>query len=179
MHLFVHIDIQFNKIFSEIPQFLDNICNLKLLYLSYNNLDRVLYNLLNNLVSCTNQNQLVGFIFLVLEELIFNPNQLKVPLPCSLWQFWNLQILDLQHNLFTGSLPNLLSFSSLSEFDVSNNKLDRTIPENIVQPSNLSCFYVSSSAFIVVVTEVHLMNLFKLIVSDFSFNSLTLSVRFN
>lgn len=168
MHSLVHIDMRYNEFFGEIPKSLENICGLKLLDLSYNKLNGTLDNLLDSLISCTNQNQLGGPIFLALEELILSGNRLEGPFPSSLRQLQNLKILDLQDNFFTGPLPNLLPFSSLSEFHASNNKFNGTIPKSVGQLSNLSRFSVSSNCFTCVVSETHMMNLSKLIHLDLS-----------
>ncbi|PON64120.1 LRR domain containing protein [Parasponia andersonii] len=78
-----------------------------------------------------------------------------------------------------GPLPDISKMPSLRELDVSNNKLNGTLPESVGTLSNLEVLDVSTNSFTGVITEAHLEKLSKLRQLDLSSNSLTLKFTFN
>ncbi|XP_047940763.1 receptor-like protein EIX1 [Salvia hispanica] len=84
----------------------------------------------------------------------------------------SLQILDLAHNKFNGSLPDLRAFSALTEVYLGGNNFTGSIPLSIGQLSELQVLDLSINSLNGIVSESHFDKLDKLKKLDLSFNSL-------
>ncbi|KAL1560857.1 hypothetical protein AAHA92_11024 [Salvia divinorum] len=84
----------------------------------------------------------------------------------------SLQILDLAHNQFNGSLPDLTALSALTEVYLGVNNFSGSIPLSIGQLSELQALDLSNNLLNGVVSESHFIKLHKLKELDLSFNSL-------
>uniref|UniRef100_A0A0E0ISP7 Receptor kinase-like protein Xa21 n=1 Tax=Oryza nivara TaxID=4536 RepID=A0A0E0ISP7_ORYNI len=146
-----------NEISGTIPQEIDYLTNLTVLYMEQNmltgNLPDSLGNLPNLFVLSLSQNKLTGQIPLSignisqLGELYLQENFLSGPIPSSLGHCKNLQALNLSFNSFDGSIPKeLVTLSSLSEWlDLSHNQLNGEIPPEIGGSINLDILNISNN----------------------------------
>ncbi|GKV45977.1 hypothetical protein SLEP1_g53002 [Rubroshorea leprosula] len=99
------LDLSGNQ-FGGIPKSFGNLCKLRYLALSHNNLVGMLPELISNLSGC---------LQLSLEELILGENKIKGPLPDMIKNFMSLRQLDFDNNQLNGSLPKSIGLLSKLE----------------------------------------------------------------
>eukprot|EP00934_Nitzschia_sp_Nitz4_P004740 Nitzschia sp. Nitz4//scaffold28_size193895//9875//12667//NITZ4_001621-RA/size193895-snap-gene-0.318-mRNA-1//1//CDS//3329545850//4730//frame0 len=80
----------------------------------------------------------------MINSLIIADMGLRGEIPVELSGLSNLEILDVQSNFLTGSLPSW-SFSGLQTLSVANNHLEGSIPESILGLSSLTALDVSNN----------------------------------
>uniref|UniRef100_A0A0E0LGD4 non-specific serine/threonine protein kinase n=1 Tax=Oryza punctata TaxID=4537 RepID=A0A0E0LGD4_ORYPU len=165
-----YINLQVNRLVGKFPQQLGNMTSLKVLDVSYNNLnkDLVMTGELNNLCSLEildlTSMEIIGDMTMFIEGLSSQCARKKL-----------LQ-LHLSHNNFTGALPNSMrKFTSLHTLDVSSNNLIGSIPPGIGNLTSLVSLDLSDNDISGhVPTEVmHLLSLASL---DLSSNRLSGSI---
>uniref|UniRef100_A0A0E0HSW4 Receptor kinase-like protein Xa21 n=1 Tax=Oryza nivara TaxID=4536 RepID=A0A0E0HSW4_ORYNI len=146
-----------NEISGTIPQEIEKLTSLTLLYMEKNlltgNLPDSLGNLPNLFILSLSQNKISGQIppsfgnLSHLSELYLQENNLSGPIPSSLGSCKNLEALNLSCNSFDSSIPKeLVTLSSLSEWlDLSHNQLDGEIPSEIGGLINLDVLNISNN----------------------------------
>ncbi|XP_052159487.1 receptor kinase-like protein Xa21 [Oryza glaberrima] len=146
-----------NEISGTIPQEIEKLTSLTLLYMEKNlltgNLPDSLGNLPNLFILSLSQNKISGQIppsignLSHLSELYLQENNLSGPIPSSLGSCKNLEALNLSCNSFDSSIPKeLVTLSSLSEWlDLSHNQLDGEIPSEIGGSINLDILNISNN----------------------------------
>ncbi|XP_059290133.1 receptor-like protein EIX2 [Lycium ferocissimum] len=175
----LHLDLNSNNIFSELPdefanltslEYLDlssnyvtngtlkrslgKLCNLKTLILSYNSIAGDLTDFINALSECQSNN---------LETLDLSYNKLTGNLPDTLGYLRKLKILQLRYNSLTGTIPETIgNLSSLEALYLTSNKMSGNLTPNIGQLTSLVSLDISDNMWDGIVTEVHLLNLSNL-----------------
>ncbi|KAF7012716.1 hypothetical protein CFC21_026876 [Triticum aestivum] len=146
-----------NKISGTIPQEIEQLTNIKRLYMEKNllsgSIPRSLGNLHNLFALSLSQNKLSGQIPLSigslsqLSELYLQENNLSGPIPGALEDCKKLDILNLSCNSFDSSLPKeLFTLSNLAEgLDLSHNKLSGEIPLEVGSLVNLGPLNISNN----------------------------------
>ncbi|GLT28267.1 hypothetical protein SLA2020_032110 [Shorea laevis] len=145
-----------NQFSGPIPTSIRNLRQLTYLYFSSNNLSRQIPSSLSNLTQLTflslSNNQfsdmLPPWIFTLplLEDLSLNHNQFQGQI--NQFQQKPLTNLDLSNNKLQGSIPNsIANLVNLSHLDLSNNKLQGSIPNSIANLVNLIFLDLSSNHF--------------------------------
>ncbi|GKV30358.1 hypothetical protein SLEP1_g39175 [Rubroshorea leprosula] len=105
-----------------IPKSFGNLCKLRYLMLSSNNLDEMLPQLMGNLSGC---------LQLSLEGLYLDENKIKGPLPDMIKNFSSLRLLSLENNQLSGTVPKSIGLlSKLEELQISSNSLNGMITES-------------------------------------------------
>ncbi|KAJ9683261.1 hypothetical protein PVL29_019021 [Vitis rotundifolia] len=131
-----------------------NLCNLKTLILSENDLNGEITEMIDVLSGCNKCS---------LENLYLGLNELGGFLPYSLGNLDNLQSLLLWGNSFVGAIPNSIgNLSNLEELYLYNNQMSGTIPETLGQLNDLVVLDISENPWEGVLTEAHLSNLTNL-----------------
>ena len=92
---------------------------------------------------------------------------------------YSLQQLDLRSNQINGTLPNLSIFSFLEIFDISKNKLNGKVVEDIRFPAKLRTLRMDSNSMSGVISEFHFFGMSMLKELDLSDNSLALTFTEN
>ncbi|KAK2651139.1 hypothetical protein Ddye_018628 [Dipteronia dyeriana] len=161
----VDVDLGSNFLEGPIPDYtFENMTSLMHLYLGYNQISGTPKSLGN---LCT------------LKTLYLNVNNLRGPLSDLLNLFGctreTLEILSLDYNMFSGSLPDFTKFLSMKELSISNNRLNGTIPKTIGKLFELEVLDLSSNLLEGMLIEAHMSNLSRLSYIDLSDNSLTLN----
>ncbi|KAL1555661.1 receptor-like protein EIX2 [Salvia divinorum] len=129
------------------------------------------HNSLNSILPFT-----LGSVFESLETLVLCFNQFTGSMP-DLRGFPSLTKLNLRGNIFTGPIPlNIGQLSRLQVLDLSHNSLEGLVPLSIGQLSNLQVLYLSRNSLEGVVSESHFSKLDMLKSLDLSFNSLILDI---
>lgn len=122
----VYLDLSFNHLNATTDSVAwEQHCNLQFLDLSLNgNIRGDVSRLLRGLSSCANN---------TLEELRLSTNHISGDLPYSLSHFKYLRSLLLNENLITGSIPTSIKSlsTSLRELDLSYNRMSGIIPESV------------------------------------------------
>ena len=146
-----------NKISGTIPQEIEQLTNIKLLYMENNllsgSIPESLGNLENLYVLSLSQNKLSGQIPLsignlsLLSELYLQENYLSGPIPGALGGCKKMDKLNLSCNSFDDNIPKeLFTLSSLVEgLDLSHNKLSGEIPLEIGNLVNLGPLNISNN----------------------------------
>ncbi|XP_062079898.1 receptor-like protein EIX1 [Humulus lupulus] len=169
-----HIDLSYNEFVGGIPKSLGSLCNLQELSLSENNFNTTLPDVLESLRGCAKDS---------LEILDLRSNQLKGSFPISklLSQKFekNDVAVELTHGM-EGPLLHLSKFSSLRLLDVSYNKLNGTLPEDIGKLHHLKIMFLNWTSFTGTLTEAigELQHLENLDVSSNTFTGLVTEVHF-
>ena len=143
-----------NQLSGEIPTWLGNLTNLKLLALQGNQLNgeipTELSNLANLEVLYLDGNQLSGEIppelgnLTNLEDLDLHNNQLSGEIPPELGNLTNLENLNLHGNLLSGKIPpELGNLTNLNALDLRNNQLSGEIPPELGNLVNLWELYLA------------------------------------
>ncbi|CAN4084372.1 unnamed protein product [Withania somnifera] len=172
----VHIDLNSNNIYSELPdefakltslEYLDvssnygingplkkslgKLCNLTTLILSYNSITGYITEFVNALSECQSNN---------LETLDLSFNELSGNLPATLGQLKKLKSLQLRFNSLTGTIPETIGeLSSLEALYLNSNKMSGNLIPNIGQLTSLVSLDISDNMWEGVVTEAHFLNL--------------------
>uniref|UniRef100_A0A453DL21 Receptor kinase-like protein Xa21 n=1 Tax=Aegilops tauschii subsp. strangulata TaxID=200361 RepID=A0A453DL21_AEGTS len=146
-----------NKISGTVPKEIENLTNIKRLYMGNNlltgSIPKSLGNLQELIELSLSQNKLSGQIPLSignlsqLGELYLQENNLSGPIPKTLRDCKKLEILNLSSNSFDDSIPKeLFTLSSLSKgLDLSHNKLSGQIPLEIGSLVNLGALNISNN----------------------------------
>ncbi|KAK2420722.1 receptor protein EIX2 [Trifolium repens] len=87
---------------------------------------------------------------------------------------YSLQELDLSYNQFNGTLPDLSIFSFLEIFDISKNRLNGKILEDIRFPTKLRTLWMDSNSLNGVISDFQFSGMSMLRELDLSDNSLAL-----
>ncbi|CBI26543.3 unnamed protein product, partial [Vitis vinifera] len=90
--------------------------------------------------------------------------------------FTKVKILYLSYNQFTGSVPDLIGFSSLRVLYLGYNQLNGTLPTSIGHLTKLQWLDIGSNSLQGVISEAHLFHLSDLHTLDLSSNSLTFNM---
>ncbi len=118
------LDLSTNNLTGEIPSSIEDLINLKRLYLQHNNLSGTIPSTVGNLSSLT--------------HLYLHHNDLGGVIPNSIGLIAPLTHLYLNNNTFSATIPlALTNLSNLIEFDLSNNQLLGTIPVTVGGMTNL------------------------------------------
>ncbi|XP_022636498.1 receptor-like protein 12 [Vigna radiata var. radiata] len=92
---------------------------------------------------------------------------------------YSLQVLRLNMNQISGTLPDFSTFISLKILYLGNNQLNGEIPMDIQFPPKLEELYISSNSLKGLLTDYHFSNMSKLEYLDLSDNSLGLAFTQN
>ncbi|RHN51146.1 putative non-specific serine/threonine protein kinase, Polygalacturonase [Medicago truncatula] len=115
-----------------------------------------------------------------LEHLSIASNTLEGVIPKSFWtNACKLKSLDLSYNRFSGTLPDLSIFLFLEMFDISENRLNGKIFEDIRFPTTLWILRMNSNNLSGVISEFHFSGMSMLKELDLSDNSLALTFTEN
>ncbi|XP_027367298.1 receptor-like protein EIX2 [Abrus precatorius] len=137
----VYVYLDYNELTlmeCSLSSILENMCHLKILYLSSNKLQGKPFG----------SYELSGCIRYDLEVLYLDSNEFSDGLPAWLGQLENLKYLDLNSNFFHGLIPSSLGkLSKLEVLDLSYNKMNGTFPGNIAQLVNLTRLNFRSNKF--------------------------------
>ncbi len=118
------LNLHSNNIQGNIPSFIGELHNLKLLDLSYNQFSGPIPESFQNLTN--------------LESLNLTLNSLSGEIPSWIGDLPNLQILSLDMNEFSGQMPlSITKLSQLKQLTISDNELTGSIPTQIGDLSNL------------------------------------------
>ncbi|XP_059589768.1 receptor-like protein EIX2 [Vitis vinifera] len=186
MTTLAYLDLSFNQLEGEIPKSFS--INLVTLDLSWNHLHGSIPDAFGNMATLAylhfSGNQLEGEIpkslrgLCDLQILSLSQNNLTGLLEKDFLACSNntLEVLDLSHNQFKGSFPDLSGFSQLRELHLEFNQLNGTLPESIGQLAQLQVLSLRSNSLRGTVSANHLFGLSKLWDLDLSFNSLTVNI---
>ena len=145
------LDLHHNQLV-HIPKSFGDICTLRELHLSSNNLKGQLVELMNNLSGCTKDslevldlslNQITGLfpnfaIFPSLKDINLSYNKLNGTLPKSIGNLYKLEVLSVSSNFLQGVISTSL-FSNLSKLQslfLFNNSLSLEFSCDWIPPSN-------------------------------------------
>ncbi|PIN19976.1 Leucine-rich repeat protein [Handroanthus impetiginosus] len=192
-----HVDLSFNILQGEIPNAFGNLMSLSYLDLSRNHLVGRIPDALGSVTSLSHldlsNNDLSGeFPYALgnltrLSHLDLSNNQLQgeFPRPSSQLKesriegnlkLLDLEVLDLSMNKFSGRAPDLSACSSLRWLSLYDNMFNGTLAESIGYLSDIKHLDLGSNHLEGLISEAHLLNLSKLLVLDWSFNT-NLTVR--
>ncbi|MCD9644782.1 hypothetical protein HAX54_033216 [Datura stramonium] len=175
----MHLDLNSNNIFSELPdefakltslEYLDvssnygingtlkkslgKLCNLKTLILSYNSISGDITDFIDALSECQSNH---------LEIFDLSFNELSGNLPDTLGHLRKLKILQLRFNSLTGTIPDSIGdLSSLEALYLTSNKMSGNLTVNIGQLTSLVSLDISDNMWEGIITESHLLNLSNL-----------------
>ena len=164
MSSLTYFDLSSNQLQGSIPDTVGNMASLEELYLHDNKLEGEIPKSLSNLCH--------------LQKLALQSNNLSGQLPQDLLACANdtLEILYLSYNQFTGSVPDLIGFSSLRVLYLGYNQLNGTLPTSIGHLTKLQWLDIGSNSLQGVISEAHLFHLSDLHTLDLSSNSLTFNM---
>jgi len=153
------LDLHHNQ-FVHIPKSFGDICTLRELYLSSNNFNGQLIELMNNLSGCAknslevldlSENHITGSlpnfsIFPSLKNLNLSKNELNGTLPKSIGNLYNLKLLSISSNNLQGVISDSFfsNFSKLRSLDLSSTSLSLKFSLDWVPPFQLDRIYLTS-----------------------------------
>ncbi|KAJ9130955.1 hypothetical protein P3X46_033919 [Hevea brasiliensis] len=145
------LDLSYNSLEGNIPKTLNKLCNLSELHLESNKFSGEISGPFGNSSSCI-QNSLQYLLpnnlgqFKCLKFLLLSHNSFWGPIPVSIGQLYNLEILDFSQNSLHGKVSelHLLKLRGLSELIMSGNSLVFDIDLKWVPPFQLSSIDLSS-----------------------------------
>ena len=153
------LDLHHNQ-FVHIPKSFGDIFTLRELYLSSNNFNGQLVELMNNLSGCAkdslealdlSKNHIIGSlpnfsIFPCLKNLNLSENELNGTLPKSIGNLYNLELLSISSNNLQGVISDSFfsNFSKLWSLDLSSTSLSLKFSLDWVPPFQLDRIYLTS-----------------------------------
>ena len=153
----VHLDLGSNKMYGEIPSWIQYFVAIEKFYINDNNFTGTIPTALCELRQLQNLlwhiNQLTGSIPPCLGNLdhisqfLLGSNLLIGTIPDSLYNFEKLTYLDLQYNYLQGPLMDLLRFPHLQIVYLDSNFFSGRIYENISSMQDLQILCLSSNQF--------------------------------
>ncbi|XP_020114516.1 probable LRR receptor-like serine/threonine-protein kinase At4g36180 [Ananas comosus] len=163
-----HLDLSSNEFHGFIPDELSCLKSLNVLSLGSNNFKGMSPKAFSNLCSLNTLDlRRVGFSGEI--------NKWVERLPSCVQQ--NLQKLYFEDNKLSGNLSSWLErMNSLTEIDLSENSLNRTIPIGVWRLPNLTRLYLQSNFFEGTITEVQLSHLQRLKWLDLAYNSFNMQI---
>ncbi|KAI9091595.1 hypothetical protein K1719_028038 [Acacia pycnantha] len=181
-----------NNLDSDIGKAISNLCRLRVLDLSSNNLSGQLIDWIPQLYCAQHSIEKLDLShnpfrsgpfpdfsnFSYLDLLVLKNTSLNGPIPQSLGHFLHLSEFDISHNNLSGPIPQSLGhLLHLSELDISHNNLSGSFPKLHQLPS-LEGLCMSDNKLDGVVNEGHLSTLSNLRYLDVSNNNF-LSFKFS
>nr|XP_011460518.1 PREDICTED: receptor-like protein 12 [Fragaria vesca subsp. vesca] len=139
-----------------LPKFFGNLCKLKSLDLSDNEIDGGIQDFLSGFSNCSSNR---------MESLDLSSCGMEGELPSSLGMLKSLQHLELSSNSFRGSIrESIISnlSSSLKTLHLGGNLFNGSIPESVGQLSQLVSLDLSDNSWEGSLTEAHFINLTSL-----------------
>ncbi|GLT41434.1 hypothetical protein SLA2020_155000 [Shorea laevis] len=169
MNFVVDLFLYFPKLKRQIPiRSIGNLCKLRSLYLSGLNFSLDISDVLEVFSGCISNK---------LESLYLSECQLYGQLTNQLGNFKNLRTLSLDYNSIFGSMPTSIGeLSSLEFLSLSQNKFKGNPLESFGQLSNLKVVDISYNFFEGLISEIHFVNLTKLLGFYANGNPLTLKL---
>nr|XP_020196375.2 receptor-like protein EIX2 [Aegilops tauschii subsp. strangulata] len=157
-------DIGANNIKGMIPATLQNMCNLRSLSLTYNNIGMDIAEVIDRIPNCSWNN----FQVLFLSEANLTGTALQFLSTLS-----SLNMLDASLNQLSGSVPvEIGAHTSLTYLDLGNNKLSGSVPVEIGMLTNLAHLDLGNNSLTGVISEDHFAGLMNLKSLHLSFNNL-------
>ncbi|KAJ4822275.1 hypothetical protein Tsubulata_006382 [Turnera subulata] len=163
LSLLISANLFSNYLECEIPATLGKLCNIRELYLSFNQFSGDVSGVIHSLsAGCAKHsvqlldlrdNELSGMIpaalgnLLHLESLRIGPSDVRGPIPATIGRLLYLKALDLRYNKLNGSIPeSLWGLSKLEVLDLSGNLLDGTVSEHhLLKLTSLTYLYMSDN----------------------------------
>ncbi|KAK7302227.1 hypothetical protein RJT34_13111 [Clitoria ternatea] len=149
------LDLSYNCLYGSIPPKLFTMVNLQTVFLSGNFFNGTVPNWFN---SSSN-----------LQVLGLDNNRLKGPFPTSILSVTPLLVIDMSSNRISGTLQDFTDLRNLEQLDLSENRLESSLP---AMPKGLMGLFLSSNSFSGEIPK-HYGQLNELQRLDVSLNSLT------
>ncbi|KAG6655343.1 hypothetical protein CIPAW_05G209800 [Carya illinoinensis] len=128
-----------NKLVGGIPKSFWNLCSLDSLYLSYNNLSGNLYEFMSNASGCLVDS---------LQKFQISNNRFKGPLPKSIGNLSNLQMLDVSENSLAGLSDCWTCIRDLVVLNLANNNFYGKIPHSRGSLSSIEFLHLSHNGLV-------------------------------
>ncbi|XP_062079911.1 receptor-like protein EIX1 [Humulus lupulus] len=165
-----NLDLSHNALEGKIPVSMGNLCNLQIIWLNNNKLKGEISEVLESSFGCDPKRLTV----LNLDENFFS-GELREDI---IEKFQNLRVLCLKGNMLSGPIPaSIGKLSALGYLSIGGNQFNGSLPESIGSLSSLNTLHIFDNLLEGNVSEIHFVNLTKLIEFYASGNSLMLSVK--